>query len=913
MDSFMKTTSHLYSSNAAFIEALLNTYRTGSVPVPAEWRAYLEQLEGSQTPSAASPGLLSKQFAVYRLIDAFRFYGVFSADLDPLKIKQPLIQKILTPEAHGLSEADYDTVFDTGTFGTRKPLALKDLLTCLKRTYTANIGAEFSYIIDEEERSWLQERLECCSATPSLDADGKKAVLKQLTAAETLERYLGNRYVGAKRFGLEGCESVIPALNTLVQTSGILGIQEIVFGMAHRGRLNVLMNILGKKSSDLFEQFEDRQPRLTPSGDVKYHEGLSADIMTPGGPVHLALAYNPSHLECVNPVVAGSVRARQQRRKDFDHDEVLGVMIHGDSALSGLGVNYSILNMSHTRGFDIGGVLHIVINNQIGFTTSSPADMRSGPFCTDIAKATMSPVLHVNADYPEQVCFAIQIALDYRMKFKKDVFVDIVGFRRLGHNEADDPRLTQPLMYNAVLSHSGVRLRYARELIADQVVSDAEAKQMQEDYRRAMDEGEQADVPVTQNPRRGYRAGWHRYIGGANWTKPVETRISKEKIAEYGSRLVRLPPKFTVHPTVNRILDARYAMSCGNEPFDWGMAEATAFASLVDQNVDIRLSGEDCGRGTFSHRHAVWHNQSPSTPEEDTYCSLQNIREGQGNFRVIDSILNEEAVLSYEYGYACSSPDSLVIWEAQYGDFANGAQVVIDQFIAAAETKWGRLCRMVINLPHGSDGAGPEHSSARLERWLQLCAEDNMEIVLPSRSAQLFHLLRRQMLRPWCKPLVIFMSKRLLRYKPSMSEMEEFTHGSFHDVIGDNSVSPSTVSRVIFCSGQIYYDLLQERTERNLTDKIALIRIEKLYPFPQETVKLELSRYPDIKDIVWVQEEPRNQGAWRQIRRHLEETIGEENRLSFIGRPASPSPAVAYGSVHKTQLRNILDEAMHII
>jgi len=677
-------------------------------------------------------------------------------------------------------------------------------------------------------------------STPHFSADEKRYLLKQITAAETLERYLHTKYVGQKRFSVEGGESAIAGLNYLIQNASKDGVEEIIIGMAHRGRLNVLVNALGKKPADLFAEFEGKQDIKFPSGDVKYHNGFSSDIATPHGAVHVTLAFNPSHLEIVNPVVEGSARAKQRRRGEKGAEQVLPVLIHGDSALIGLGVNQATFNMSQTRGYSTGGTIHFVINNQVGFTTSDPRDTRSTLYCTDIAKMVSAPILHVNGDDPEAVCHAAQIALDYRTTFHKDIVIDLVCYRKLGHNEGDDPTLTQPLMYKKVAAHPGSRAVYAEQLIKEGVVTKEEAEKLISDYRAAMDKGDRIQE-ILPEQKREHAVDWSKYQP-ISWRTPVRTALPAAEIKRLADRFTDIPADVKLHNTVKKIIENRKAMAVGEQAIDWGMAETIAYASLLEAGHDIRISGEDSGRGTFSHRHAVLHDQNRAERTGGVYIPLQHIGEKQGRFNVIDSILNEEAVMAYEYGYASSAPEDLVIWEAQFGDFANGAQIAIDQFITSGETKWGRWCGLTVILPHGYDGQGPEHSSARVERWLQLCAEENIQVLMMSEASQMFHALRRQILRPYRKPLVIFMSKRLLRLKDACSPLANFTDGEFRLVIGDTVQGrDQDVKRVILCAGQVYYDLAKARADKGLEKDIAIVRIEQLYPFPYEEVAAELA------------------------------------------------------------------------
>ncbi|AVG16069.1 2-oxoglutarate dehydrogenase E1 component [Chromobacterium sp. TRC.1.1.SA] len=936
----MYSHSYLFGGNAPFIEELYEQYLVDANSVPNEWRDYFDKL--AQAPGAAErdvPHLpiqesfiqlakkpvigqrgaaatdweaMQKQVGVLKLISAYRVLGARQANLDPLRRMDQAIVRELDPATHGLNDADMAVQFNVGSLAGPQKLPLSDIIARLKQTYCGNIGVEFMHITQSDEKHWVQKRFEEALSTPRYDAAKKQRILKQITAAETLERYLHTKYVGQKRFSLEGGESAIAALDHLIQNATEQGVQELIIGMAHRGRLNVLVNTLGKQPRDLFAEFEGKAAQQMASGDVKYHMGFSSDIPTASGPMHVSLAFNPSHLEIVNPVVEGSVRARQERRKDTERKTAVPVLIHGDSAFGGLGVNQGTFNLSQTRGYGTGGTIHIVINNQVGFTTSDTRDIRSTMYCTDVAKMIEAPILHVNGDDPEAVCFVMQAALDYRMTFKKDVVIDLVCYRKLGHNEGDDPFLTQPMMYKKIAKHQGVRAMYAERLVQEGVLKAEEADAQIQAYRDALDKGEHVEQTALTNYRREHALDFSQYLG-THWAHPTDTSLPQADIQRLTDKFTTLPEGFKLHPTVQKVLAARKAMAAGEQNVDWGMAETLAYASLVTNGFGVRLSGEDSGRGTFSHRHSVLHDQNRESWDQGSYVPLRNMSDNQADFLVIDSILNEEAVLAYEYGYACSAPDQLVIWEAQFGDFANGAQVAIDQFISSGETKWGRLCGLTTILPHGYDGQGPEHSSARLERWLQLCAEHNMQVVMPSEAGQMFHMLRRQVLRPYRKPLVIFLSKRLLRFKDSMSPVEDLTTGSFRPVIGDVVVKDAKkVKRVLLCAGQVYYDLAAARKERGLDDDIAIVRIEQLYPFPTEQVAAELARFTQAKEVMWVQEEPRNQGAWYQIRHRLEGLLTAKQQLSFAGRPSSASPAVGYMSKHVAQLKAFVEEAMSV-
>ncbi|MDK4628433.1 2-oxoglutarate dehydrogenase E1 component [Kingella kingae] len=935
--------SYLFGSNAPYIEELYENYLDNPHSVGEVWQQYFREL-------AAQPGaverdvahypiqqsfanlakrqniaavtgnidenLLQKQIAVLRLISAYRIQGSGAAKLDPLGLKKPRNADGLSPEAHGLSNADMVVQFSLGEgdFGGATKLTLADIISKLQQTYCGHIGVEYMYIENREERQWIRNYFESRLSTPKFSADEKRYILKQLTASETLERYLHTKYVGQKRFSVEGGESAIAGLNYLVQNAGKDGVEEIIIGMAHRGRLNVLVNTLGKQPADLFAEFEGRYDTKLPSGDVKYHNGYNSDIATPHGAMHVTLAFNPSHLEIVNPVVEGSARAKQRRRGLDGRDQVLPVLIHGDSAFIGLGVNQATFNMSRTRGYSTGGTVHMVINNQIGFTTSDTRDTRSTVYCTDIAKMVEAPVFHVNGDDPEAVCFVVQAALDYRKQFHKDVVIDVVCFRKLGHNEGDDPTLTQPLMYRAITKHPGTRALYAEKLVKEGVLSADDAEGLVQAYRAALDKGEHVEQTRLTDYESKHRVDWSKYQG-QDWREAVESGLPAADIQRLTDKFTQVPEGFGLHNTAKRVIEQRKEMAAGKQPFDWGMAETVAYASMVTNGTGVRISGEDSGRGTFSHRHAVLHDTNRATSDTGIYTPLEHMADNQADFVVIDSILNEEAVMAYEYGYACSAPDKLVIWEAQFGDFANGAQVAIDQFISSGETKWGRLCGLTTILPHGYDGQGPEHSSGRLERWLQLCSEHNMQVIMPSEASQMFHILRRQTLRSYRKPLVIFMSKRLLRFKDSMSPLENFLEGTtFRPVIGDvaERADNASVKRVIMCAGQVYYDLARARDDAGLQNEIAIVRAEQLYPFPYAEAEAELAKFPNATEILWAQEEPKNQGAWYQTRHRLERLAKDGQTVRFAGRPASASPAVGYASKHKSQLEQLIADALNL-
>jgi 2-oxoglutarate dehydrogenase E1 component len=930
--------TYLFGGNAPYVEEMYENYLANPGSVPDNWREYFDALQhvpavdgsdakdvphlpvvnafaerakqgGTRVVMASADAEMGrKRTAVQQLIAAYRNVGQRWADLDPLKrAERPPIPE-LEPSFYGFTDADQETVFDiSNTFFGKDRMSLRELMNALRETYCGTLGVEYMYTTDMAQKRWWQQKLESLRSKPTFNAEKKKHILDRLTAAEGLERYLHTKYVGQKRFSLEGGESFIAAMDELIQQAGAQGVQEIVIGMAHRGRLNVLVNTLGKMPGDLFAEFDHTAPEDLPAGDVKYHQGFSSDVTTPGGPVHLSLAFNPSHLEIVNPVVEGSVRARMDRRGDPKGKQVLPVLVHGDAAFGGQGVNQETLALAQTRGYATGGTVHIIINNQIGFTTSDPRDMRSTVFCTDIVKMVEAPVLHVNGDDPEAVVLATQLALEYRMVFGQDVVVDITCFRKLGHNEQDTPSLTQPLMYKKIAQHPGTRRLYADKLAA-QGLGATLGDDMVKAYRAAMDAGKHTVDPVLTNFKSTYAVDWSPFLG-KKWTDAGDTAIPLAEWKRLAERITTIPASVAPHQLVKKVYDDRAAMGRGDIKVDWGMGEHMAFASLVASGYPVRLSGEDCGRGTFTHRHAVIHDQNREKWDTGSYVPLQNVADNQAPFAVIDSILSEEAVLAYEYGYASNDPNTLVIWEAQFGDFANGAQVVIDQFIASGEVKWGRVNGITLMLPHGYEGQGPEHSSARVERFMQLAADTNMQIVQPTTASQIFHVLRRQMVRNLRKPLVIFTPKSLLRNKDATSPLSEFTKGAFQTVIGETrEIKADKAKRVIACSGKVYYDLMKRREEKG-ADDVAIVRVEQLYPFPHKVFGAELKKYPNATEVVWCQDEPQNQGAWFFIQHNIHENMLDGQRLGYAGRAASASPAVGYSHLHQDQQKALIEAA----
>ncbi|PQQ25654.1 2-oxoglutarate dehydrogenase E1 component [Photorhabdus luminescens] len=922
--------SFLAGSNQSYIEQIYEDYITDPNSVDASWREIFQQLPNaglngeqlhSQTrdyfrrlakdttryhSSVSDPAMDAKQVKVLQLINAFRFRGHQNANLDPLGLWKQDSVPDLDPAFHNLTEADFEETFNVGSFAVGKEtMKLADLYEALKRTYCGSIGAEYMHITNTEEKRWIQQRLESVTVSSQFSVEEKRRFLAELTAAEGLERYLGAKFPGAKRFSLEGGDALIPMLKDLIRHAGKHDTREVVLGMAHRGRLNVLVNILGKKPADLFDEFAGKHKEHLGTGDVKYHQGFSSDFATEGAQVHLALAFNPSHLEIVSPVVIGSVRARRDRLDEGLSNMVLPITIHGDAAVTGQGVVQETLNMSQARGYEVGGTIRIVINNQIGFTTSNPKDARSTQYCTDIIKMVQAPIFHVNADDPEAVAFVTRLALDFRNTFKRDVMIDLVCYRRHGHNEADEPSATQPMMYQKIKKHPTPRKIYGDKLAAENLISVDDVTEMVNLYRDALDRG---DCVVDEWRSMGLHSfTWEPYLNH-EWDEEYPHKVDIKRLQDLGRRISSVPEAVTMHSRVAKIYNDRAEMASGDKLFDWGGAENLAYATLVDEGVPVRLSGEDAGRGTFFHRHAVIHNQANGS----VYVPLANVHNGQGAFDVWDSVLSEEAVLAFEYGYATTEPRALTIWEAQFGDFANGAQVVIDQFISSGEQKWGRMCGLVMLLPHGYEGQGPEHSSARLERYLQLCAEQNMQVCVPSTPAQVYHMLRRQALRGMRRPLIVMSPKSLLRHPLAVSGLDELANGKFQTVIGEtDALDPKGVKRVVLCSGKVYYDLLEQRRKNEQTD-VAIVRIEQLYPFPHQDVQSTLEQYAHVHDFVWCQEEPLNQGAWYCSQHNFREVIPFGASLRYAGRPASASPAVGYTSVHQQQQQELVNDALNV-
>ena len=939
MTSWIKTqqqSSPFFGTNSSWLESFYDDYLLDRNSVSTELQAFFDQLTDNTgkdvrhlpiieqfaaatqaninvAAEEVSVEVQKKEASVLRLINSYRVSGHKVADVDPIHYRPRPEISDLNPQYYNLSASDMDTEFNTGSLVAANRMKLRDIIALLKRTYTKHVGYEYMHINAIEEREWLHQRIEKTADNFPITEEQQHRLLEELTKAEGMERYLHTKYVGQKRFSLEGGDVLIPQLYELILHLGLQGIKEVVIGMAHRGRLNVLVNLLGKSAGELFKEFEgkyDKEYDNINSGDVKYHMGFSSDIPTQGGDVHVALAFNPSHLEIINPVVLGSAKARQFRRENEKAGaQVFPVLIHGDAAIEGQGVNMELFNMSQEQGYYVGGTLHIVINNQIGFTTTHALDQTIPGYCTEVAKMVQAPIFHVNADDPEAVAFVTEMAADFRQQFNKDVVIDLVCYRKHGHNEADEPSATQPHMYKLIKKHPSPRQIYADKLIKDGTLYKEHADMLIEGYRDALDEGREVVELSKAMKKDQYHVDWSNHLG-ADLKEAVTTHLSQEKFDRLATVITTIPAGFRPHNRIKKIYQDRIKMMNGELKMDWGFAETMAYASLLDDGYQIRIDGQDSQRGTFFHRHAVIHN----IDKDESYMPLAQLQSGNAKISIINSVLSEEAVLAFEYGYATSEPNALIVWEAQFGDFANGAQVVIDQFISSGEAKWGRFCGLVMFLPHGFEGQGPEHSSARLERYLQLCAVNNMQVCMPSTPAQMFHMLRRQMLRKARKPLIVMTPKSLLRYKGAASEMKYLTGGEFQNVIPDRRVESAKVERVILCSGKVYYDIINELAA-NPDEKVAVLRVEQLYPFPRRLLIKYLDDYLNCKVFIWCQEEPINQGAWFQIRHHLKYCIKNHKHgnkfLHFAGRAHSPSPAVGSSKAHAKQQTQLVNEAIN--
>ncbi|KOR32129.1 2-oxoglutarate dehydrogenase [Achromatium sp. WMS3] len=946
----LQATSALYCSNAEYLENLYEQYLTEPTELDSTWnQRFSKILQINQSQFDQSKTTLSKevkedsyhlirkklqlltanksttsnripnpnslnlnttagqQAAVLRLINSYRYRGHQIAALDPLNLAQLPEIPDLDPAFYQLTDRDLEQVFHTGSLYAADYMKLKDIIALCQEVYCRHLGFEYMHITDTVQKRWIQKRIESYRGQPVMTDRGKRWILTLLTAAEGLEKYLHTRYVGQKRFSLEGAEALIPLLDELIQRAGRHEVQEIVIGMAHRGRLNVLTNILGKPPNEIFREFESQtiSNKQDVAGDVKYHLGFSCDLDTDGGVVHLALGFNPSHLEIISPVVEGSVRARQRRRGDTTGSKVIPVLIHGDAAFAGQGVVMETLQLSKTRGFSTGGTIHIIVNNQIGFTISHPLDSRSTTYCTDVAKMIQTPIIHVNGDAPEAVIFAVRLALDYRMQFHADVILDMVCYRRHGHNEADEPAVTQPLMYQTIRKHPTTRHLYAKQLITENLITPDDAQQMLEQYQNSIESGIVKARPVFCTLTNPYRVDWEPFKATV-WEHKTDTSLPKTQLQTLAQHLLELPPEFQIHPRVNKIWNERKMMAVDKQLVDWGFAETLAYATLLEAGYPVRLSGQDSGRGTFFHRHATVYDQKTGS----TWIPLQHLSSKQAPFTIIDSILSEEAVLAFEYGHASAEPNVLTLWEAQFGDFANVAQVVIDQFITSGGTKWGLLCGLTMLLPHGYEGQGAEHSSARLERFLQACAGHNIQICVPTTPAQMYHLLRRQMLRPYRRPLIVFTPKSLLRHRLATSTLDELATGSFQPLIQENALfDVEQITRVLICTGKIYYNLLETRRTQAI-EHVAILRLEQLYPFPTQQVITAIAKFPKAQELIWCQEEPQNQGAWDQIKHRLNDLLKSGQQLYYVGRPVSAAPAVGNYQVHIKQQEQIVDTAL---
>lgn len=939
MQEFLKT-SALNAGSMGYLDELYETYLVDPQSVDPVWRRYFDQLPKTNpalevphhpvqeqmlayaqkrpgqtiTLEAGDLGVAvdheRKQTHVVDLIEAYRMHGHLKATLDPLNLlKIPTVPE-LTLGYHGLKDSDLDTVYDANGLDGLKRATLRDIIQKLEHIYCGTIGAEYYYISSSAEEEWLRQRFENTDRATLFSTEKRKRILTDLTAAQGIEEYLHTKYVGQKRFSLEGGDALIPFVDEVIQYGSEKSLKEVMIGMAHRGRLNVLINILGKVPRELFGEFEGKHRHDLSSGDVKYHQGFSSNIKTPFGDMHLELAFNPSHLEIVSPVVEGSVRAREDRTQDdLQHATVLPLLIHGDAAFAGQGVVMETFSMSQTRAYKTGGSIHVVINNQVGFTTSNPEDARSTIYCTDIGKMVEAPIFHVNADDAEAVVFLAQLAIDYRMQFAKDIVIDLICYRKHGHNEADEPSVTQPVMYQTIKQHPTPRAIYAKELVAKGVMTEEETNALQDDYVKALDKGDCVVEQIVPNAKTPFIVDWEPFLNKASVEKAMSTlspQFPLKDLKALGVKITTMPQGFKLQTQVGKMVEQRQKMAAGEIPADWGFAENLAYATLLEDKMPVRITGQDVGRGTFSHRHAVFYDQNTNQP----YVPLKHLDKDQGTFTIYDSLLSEEAVLAFEYGYASTDPNSLVIWEAQFGDFANGAQVVIDQFITSAEAKWGRLCGLTLLLPHGYEGQGPEHSSARLERFMQLCAGDNIQVCVPSTPAQVYHMIRRQMIRPLRKPLIVMTPKSLLRHKLAVSTLNELAEDEFKTVIDEiDPIKPASVRKVVLCSGKVYYDLLAKRRE-NKQEDIAIVRVEQLYPFPKVELSKIIALYPKAKEVVWCQEEPHNQGAWLSIRHRLEMCLLSSQGLSYAGRASSASPAVGYLSTHLEEQAALVADAL---
>ena len=922
--------SHISAGHAAYLEGLYETFLNNPEELSKEWFEFFTNLPKlpnsngeishqkiinefrnfSRNSAILKKSVDERQGKVIRLIQSYRNRGHLKANLDPLGMMERRLVEDLNIEFHGLSHEDLNEEFYTDTFNTgSEKLSLRDIIKKLEDIYCGKIGIECNHIMDSAERRWLQNKFESKLNQYSFNEQERLNIFERLNSAEGLAKYLSAKYPGMKRFGIDGAESLVPLVETVIQDCGSLGASQICFGMAHRGRLNLLVNVLGKLPSDLFSAFsEDFELEGASTGDVKYHLGFSSNFDTPGGEVHVSLFNNPSHLEIVDPVVIGSVRARQDRINDKDRSKVIPVLLHGDAAFSGQGVVMESLQMSQTRGFNVGGAIHIIVNNQIGFTTSNINDSRSSDYSSDVAKIIQAPVIHVNGDDPEMVVNAAKIACKYRNKFKKDIVIDLFCYRRRGHNEADDPSATQPLMYEKISNHPSVLSQYENNLIEEEILNVEQSKKIKSNYRKSLEGGESVAKNLAKRPNDSLWFDWEPYLDVKWWPK-VDTKYSKKELKKLGKEIISVPKEFNIGSQASKIFADRQEMNIGNISLNWGYAEIMAYATLLKDGYPIRLTGQDVRRGTFSHRHACIFDSKTGMG----HISLSELAEkNKTSFDIYDSLLSEEAVLGFEYGYSATWPSGLTIWEAQFGDFANGAQVVIDQFIVSAQHKWERLSGLIMLLPHGYEGQGPEHSSARIERFLQLCASENIQVCVPSSPKQIFHLLRRQAIRKMRTPLIVISPKSLLRNPQAVSTLDDLSDGSFECVIDDELHNKNDVKKIIMCSGKVFYELIEKRNKEKRHD-ISIIRIEQLYPFPYDDLEEILLRYQNVHEYIWCQEEPLNQGAWFSHRHRIQrvlDRLGNNNEVKLVSRPPAAAPAVGLMKLHLKQQKTLINEAI---
>ena len=955
-NSIYEKTSFLSKNNGAFIESMYLKYINSDTELPQGWKEFFDGLGEDkkyilneiQGPSWApnkinikkiidqekiSTKESSNEFVSSRedyekekeqsvkaiaLIRAYRIRGHLIANLDPLGLMKREYLNELNPFGHGFKKEDFNKKIYLQEYLDRKYATVEEIITFLKSTYCSTIGAEYMHISDPVEKKWFRERMEKKENQLHFTSSGKKSILNKLIQAESFEKFLAVKFVGTKRFGIDGGESLIPSLEQIIKRGGQLGVKEVKIGMPHRGRLNVLANLLQKSYKRIFNEFAgDYSSAKDSTGDVKYHLGASSNREFDGNLVHISLTDNPSHLEAVNPVVLGQTRAKQFFHKDIKRQKVIPVLIHGDAAFAGQGVVAECFAMSGLKGHNTGGTIHIIVNNQIGFTTS-PRFARSSPYPSDVAKMVEAPILHVNGDDPEAVVHCAKIAVEFRQKFNRDIVIDMICYRRFGHNEGDEPSFTQPMMYQKIKKHPSTLYVYAEKLIKEGTISKEEFLNMKTNFKNLLDE--QFKTAKEYKPKLEWFEGiWSRFKPQRGKDRRGVTGVTIEEIKKIGKKISSIPEGFNAHPTIRKIFDNKRKMFESGKGFDWATAEQLAFATLLEEGYPVRLSGQDSGRGTFSQRHSVLRDQKE---DNSHYTPLNNISKKQKKFEVIDSLLSELAVLGFEHGYALSEPTTLVVWEAQFGDFANGAQVVIDQFIASGERKWSRASGIVMLLPHGYEGQGPEHSSARLERFLQLCAQENIQVMNCTTPANYFHALRRQIHRDFRKPLIIMTPKSLLRHKYCVSNIEDFTRkNTFHRVLLDYAdvggygliklKKDNKIKKIIMCSGKVYFDLLRER-EQLKNDEVFIIRIEELYPFPVKTLAKHLKRFKKHANFYWCQEEPQNMGAWNAVRNYIEWTldyIGSKNlKVSYIGRKAAASPATGYQKKHLAQQKEIIEK-----